>query len=68
RPYTHDRRIVLEAIMHVMRTDCGWQHLPDRFPPWHTVYSQLTRWRTSGIWETIWAGLDQPRPIKQLQL
>ncbi len=54
--------------MHVMRTDCGWQHLPDRFPPWHTVYSQLTRWRTSGIWETIWAGLDQPRPIKQLQL
>src|SRR6185436_14313922 len=35
-PYDHSRRLVLEAIVYVMQTDCGWQHLPSRFPPWKT--------------------------------
>jgi len=68
RPYTHDRRVVLAAIVYVMRTDCGWQHLPGRFPPWQTVYSQLTQWRKTGIWAKMWSGLDQPHPTDELQL
>lgn len=68
RPYTHDRRVVLEAIVYLKQTNCGWQHLPSQFPPWQTVYSQLTRWRESGIWDKIWAGLDQPHPRTELQL
>ncbi len=68
RPYTHQRRLVLEAIVYVMQTDCGWQRLPSRFPPRQTVYSRLTRWREKGIWDIIWAGLDRPSPITELQL
>lgn len=68
RPFEHDRRILLEAIVHVMQTGCGWRGLPDEFPPWQTVYTQLTQWRATGVWEIIWAGLAQPRPIPQLQL
>lgn len=59
RPYTHDRRVVLEAIVYIMDTGCAWQDLPARFPPWKTVHSQLMRWRQAGIWGTIWSGLDQ---------
>ena len=54
RPYSHDRRLVLEAIIYVMTTNCGWQHLPQHFPPWKTVYSQFADWRASGLWERIW--------------
>jgi len=61
-PYDYSRRLVLDAIVHVMRTDCGWRNLPSRFPPWQTVYTQLTQWRKTGIWDTIWAGLAQPHP------
>lgn len=68
RPYAYHRRLVLEAIVYVKQTNCGWQHLPSRFPPWQTVYSQLARWRESGIWDKIWAGLDQVPPIPELQL
>jgi len=67
-PYDYPRRLVLEAIVYVMQTDCGWQHLPSHFPPWQTVYSQLTQWRKNGIWAKIWAGLDTPHPTDELQL
>ena len=67
-PYDYSRRLVLEAIVHVMETDCGWRNLPSHFPPWQTVYTQLTQWRQTGIWDTIWAGLSQPHPADELQL
>ena len=25
-----------------------------------TTYGQFSQWRIRGIWETIWAGLEQP--------
>jgi Putative transposase of IS4/5 family (DUF4096) len=60
RPWTHSRRVVLEAIVWVMRSGGTWRDLPEAFPPWETVYSQLVRWRVLGVWELIWAGLDDP--------
>src|SRR5262249_15600646 len=36
-PYDYSRRLVLEAIVHVKQTDCGWRNLPSHFPPWQTV-------------------------------
>lgn len=68
RPYGHPRRLVLEAIVYVMRTNCGWGNLPSQFPPWQTVYSQFTQWRKTGIWDIIWEGLEQPKPLPSLQL
>jgi transposase len=67
-PYDHSRRLVLEAIVHVMQTNCGWRNLPSTFPPWQTVYAQLTQWRKTGIWGKVWAGLDQPHSTDELQL
>jgi transposase len=67
-PYDYSRRLVLEAIVHVMETDCGWRNLPSHFPPWQTVYTHLSQWRQRGIWDTIWAGLTQPHPTNELQL
>jgi putative transposase len=58
--------VVLEAIIHVMTTNCGWQYLPAHFPPWKTVYSQYAAWRASGIWDRIWN--STPHSIEQLQL
>jgi len=67
-PYDHSRRLVLDAIVHVMQTDCGWRHLPSSFPPWQTVYTQLVQWRKTGIWDKIWSELDKPHPTTELQL
>jgi Putative transposase of IS4/5 family (DUF4096) len=68
RPYKYERRLVLEALVYLMHNDCGWQQLPARFPPWPTVAAQLRQWRKQGIWEQIWAGLEQPHASDKLQL
>jgi len=51
---------VLEAILYVLQTDCGWRALPSNFPPWQTVYAQLRRWQKRGIWDEIWSESDVP--------
>ncbi|HEV2122312.1 MAG TPA: transposase [Chloroflexota bacterium] len=68
RPYAYDRWVVLEAILYVMQTGCAWHMLPARFPPWQTVYAPLVRWQKTGIWDTIWAGLDTFHPTDEVQL
>jgi len=67
-PYDYDRRVVLEAIVYVMQTNCGWLHMPSHFPPGKTVYAQYAQWRKTGIWDTIWKGLDNALPREELQL
>ncbi|MCG8346201.1 MAG: transposase [Chloroflexales bacterium] len=70
RPDAHGRRLLVAAMGHVMRTDCGWRHRPAQCPPGPTVSSQCTQWRKTGIWATIWNGLKQPQPLvnEELQL
>jgi hypothetical protein len=69
-PIVYDRRQILEAIVYVMQTDCGWSNLPSRFPPWKTVHDQYVAWRKAGIWRQIWADIKPPgpRPLEKLQL
>lgn len=63
RPYNHDRRVIVEAIVYQMQTGCAWNALPPHFPPYQTVHTQLRRWQKSGIWEIAWnEGLEQPCP------
>jgi Putative transposase of IS4/5 family (DUF4096) len=70
RQPVYDRRRIVEAIVYVMQTDCGWSALPSTFPPWKTVHDQFVTWRKAGIWNQMWAGLKPPgpRPLEQLQL
>jgi transposase len=68
RPYEYARRLVLEAIVYALQTNCGWRNLPSDFPPWQTVYAQYRQWRKAGIWDKIWSGLKQPHLTRQLQL
>lgn len=60
RPYRHERRVIVEAIVHQKQTGCAWKALPTHFPPYETVRSQLRRWQQAGLWDIAWNGLVQP--------
>ena len=49
RPSKTDPRLVLDAILHVLRTGCQWRMLPEIFPPWQTVYGFFRAWLRSGV-------------------
>jgi putative transposase len=52
-------RRIADAVFHLLRTGCQWRALPHEFPPWPTVYYHYSRWRRSGTWERINAGLRE---------
>jgi putative transposase len=53
RPPRHDRRLVLNAVLYVLRGGIAWRLLPERFPPWPGVYDQFRRWRRAGLWQRV---------------
>ena len=53
RPREWDLRVVMNAILYVLRSGCAWRLLPHDFPPWQTVYSAFRKWKRDGTWEKI---------------
>lgn len=58
RPAADHRRIV-NGILWVLRTGAPWRDLPERYGSWSTVYSRFQRWRKAGIWDAIFAAVQQ---------
>ena len=49
----HDKRLLVDAILYITKTGCGWRQLPTNFPPWQTVYSFFRRAKEKNIWEKV---------------
>lgn len=61
RPSKYDRRAIVNAILHALRTKCSWRMLPDYLPPWKTVHHYYSIWRDDGSWDAVVAVLGQHR-------
>ena len=42
-------RLVVDAVLYLVRTGCQWRQLPRDFPPWQTVYYHYRRWDGRGL-------------------
>lgn len=47
-PLRHERRVLVNAILYVLRSGCPWRLLPQDFPPGSTVYHHCRKWRDEG--------------------
>src|SRR6266851_5224486 len=50
---------VLNAILFVAEQGCKWRRLPERFGNWHTIYTRMNRWSKNGVWDRLFAKLQQ---------
>ena len=48
-----DHRLMVEAMLWVVRTGSSWRELPEHFGPWSTVASRYQRWCKQGVWARI---------------
>lgn len=46
-------RLIVEAIVWVMRTGSSWREIPERFGPWSSVAERYYRWCRDGKWTLI---------------
>jgi putative transposase len=49
----HSRRELLNAILYLDRSGCGWELLPHDFPPYKTVYDYYRKLCRRGAWVPI---------------
>src|SRR5438128_7540549 len=52
-------RTVINGILWVIRTGAPWRDLPERYGSWKTVSSRFYRWQQRGVWDRIFATLQQ---------
>jgi putative transposase len=52
-----DLRLVLDAVIHRMRSGCQWNRLPERFGPSSTVHAWFQSLATDGALREIWAAV-----------
>lgn len=57
RPWAHNHRQIVNAILYQCRTGCQWRYLPNEFPPRSTVHEWFVRWRDDRTWDHIHAVL-----------
>lgn len=46
-------RMVINAILYVVKSGCSWRMLPKDYPCWQTVYGYFNEWSKQGIWQQI---------------
>ena len=54
-----DHRRILNGILWKLRTGAPWRDLPERYGSWATVYSRFRRWRLAGVWDQVFAAVQQ---------
>src|SRR5258706_1301043 len=52
-------KMILEAILYILKTGCQWRHLPSSYPPWQTVYWYFRKWEGDGTIELVQKKLHQ---------
>jgi putative transposase len=52
-----DLRLMLDGIIHRMRSGCQWNQMPERFGPSSTLHDWFQRFVKDGVMEEIWACL-----------
>lgn len=52
RPPTN-RRVIINAILYVLKGGIAWRLMPANFPPWQTVYHVFRAWTRDHIWAAL---------------
>ena len=54
--HKHPKKLMVDAILYVVKGGIPWRLMPNDFPCWKTVYDHFRTWNQRGVWE---AALDQ---------
>lgn len=52
-----DLRLVLDGVIHRMRSGCQWEQMPERFGPTSTLHGWFQRFVEDGVLVEIWAAV-----------
>ena len=50
---------MINGVLWILRTGAPWRDLPALYGKWTTVVSRFYRWRRAGIWQHVFAKLQE---------
>ena len=53
RPAKYTRREIINGILYLVRSGCGWRMIPNDLPNWKTCYHYFRIWSALGLWQKI---------------
>lgn len=53
RPRSLDVRQIVNGIYYLLVSGCQWRLLPERYPPWQSVYRYFRQWQRDGTWRRV---------------
>ena len=53
----------LNALLFVAEQGCKWRGLPERFGPWHTIYTRMNRWSKNGVLDHVFEQLQREQIV-----
>jgi len=56
-----DHRTVINGILWILKTGAPWRDLPEQYGKWQTVASRFYRWQKQGVWDRVFAQLQQSK-------
>lgn len=56
-----NHRTVINGMLWILKTGAPWRDLPERYGKWQTVASRLYRWQKNGVWDRVFAHLQQSK-------
>ena len=59
RKRRHDLRIIMNALLYMVRAGCQWRNLPKNFPPWRAVNYYFEQWKSDGTLQLVNDRLNQ---------
>jgi len=63
--HKHPKKLIVDAILYVVKGGITWRLLPQDFPPWQTVYDHFRRWNKSKVWMTALDKLTRLHRVKE---
>lgn len=63
-----DNRLMINAMVWIVRSGAPWRDLPERYGPWKSVYSRFRKWIEDGILDNIFRILSLEAELDELFL
>jgi len=51
-------------MLYVAEHGCKWRSLPQRFGPWHTIYTCINRWSKRGVLHQVFEPLQRQQIVR----
>lgn len=63
-----DNRLMLNAMVWLVRSGAPWRDLPDCYGPWESVYSCFCRWMDDGVLDNVFRVLSSEAECSEIFL